>query len=148
MTRSGFFFVNFLGTYIPLSSLYNPSTHRLRFLCYRILITVYLREQTGIQPVPAKTVDSNFFSVTVTPVGCQCRPIQSKYRRTEGTRACSSREMEGWVHSLVYSTPAAARHGIIMSWTNKENEGGRTCKVTKYRMIRWRVNEIKEGYPT
>jgi hypothetical protein len=51
--------------------------------------------------------------------------------------------MEGWVHSLVYSTPAAARYGIIMSWTNKENEGGRTCKVTKYRMIRWRVNEIR-----
>lgn len=144
ITRS-VFFVNFLGTYIPLASLYNPSTHRLRLLCYQILITVYLRESTGIQPVPAKTVDSFFFpspsllsDVNVVNVD------QSKYRRTEGT----SREMERWVHRLVYSTPAAARHGIIMSWTNKENEGGRTCKVTKYRMMRWRVNEIKEGYPT
>jgi hypothetical protein len=70
---------------------------------------------------------------------------RSKYRRTEGTRAC--REMGRWVHSLVYSTPAAARHGIIMSWTNKENAGGRARKVTKYRMIRWGMNEVKEGYP-
>lgn len=143
MTRSGFF-VNLLGTYILLSFLYNPSTHRLRLLCYRILITVYLREHRN-SARSGKTVDS-FFSVT--PVGCQCKSIQSKDSRTEGTRACSGREMEGWVHSLVYSTPAAARHGIIMSWTNKENEGGRTCKVTKNRLIRWTVNEIKEGYPT
>lgn len=58
---------------------------------------------------------------------------QSKYRRTEGTRACLVERMEGWC-SLVYSTPAAARHGIIMSWTNKEKAGEQTCKVTKYRM--------------
>ena len=146
MTRSGFFVVNFLGTYIPLSSLYNPSTHRLRLLCYRILITVYLREHTGIQPVPTKTVDSIFFP---SPSLLSDVNVDQSNQSTEGQKAQGlSREMEGWVHSLVYSTPAAARLGIIMSWTNKENEGGRTCKVTKYRMIRWRVNEVKEGYPT
>ena len=86
MTRS-FFSVNFLGTYILLSSLYNPSTHRLRLLCYRILITVYLREHAGIQLVPAKTVDSNFFSVTVTPVGRQS---------TEGQKAQGLVQVERW----------------------------------------------------
>lgn len=104
---------------------------------------MYLREHAGIQLVPAKIVDSIFFPLP--SLLLDVKVDQSKYR-TDGKRACSSQEMEGWVHSLVYSTPAAARYGIIMSWTNKENAGERTCKVTKYRMIRWRVNEI--GYPT
>ena len=110
---------------------------------------MYLRGHTGIQPVPAKTVDSIVFFFRSPSLLSGVNVDQSKYRRAEGTKACSqSREWKDGCTVWYNSTPAAARHGIMMSWTNKENAGVQTCKVTKYRMIRRIVNDIEEGYPT
>lgn len=72
-----------------------------------------------------KTVVSIFFRHRYFSI-CHCKAI-------EGQNNCKPQlvqveAMEGWVHNLVYSTPAAAKCGIVQSWKNKEKAIEQTCE--------------------